>query len=149
MSVWLFANSFEKKIDLLKTFKIALIHDLVKIYAGDVWAFDEEGRVGKEERERAAAQKLFSKLPPELQEEFHQIWEEYELRQTNETLYVWSLDKIHPRLQYLITKGNLADGRIEPLDKIKAQDDHISSISRAIGYILRKLRQEKMKQKIY
>jgi len=34
----------EKDIDILRVIKMLLIHDLVEIYAGDVFLYDDEGR---------------------------------------------------------------------------------------------------------
>jgi putative hydrolase of HD superfamily len=41
-------------LDINKALQYAIIHDLPETYTGDVGAFDEEGRKGKEERERQA-----------------------------------------------------------------------------------------------
>ncbi len=48
----LFAEYMPQDLDLLKVIKMVLIHDLVEIYAGDTFAFDEAGMEDKEERER-------------------------------------------------------------------------------------------------
>jgi len=66
MMVWVFAPHYEQPIDLEKALKMALIHDLPEIYAGDVPAFDVEGRLGKDERERRAMERLLLLLPEEL-----------------------------------------------------------------------------------
>src|SRR5579862_7014275 len=52
-------------IDELKTIKLALIHDIVEIYAGDVMAFDIEARKNKEKIEAEALKKLMA-LNPEI-----------------------------------------------------------------------------------
>src|SRR5690606_39245180 len=51
-------------IDMVRTMKMALIHDLVEIDAGDTYCYDEHGHSDKEARERAAADRIFSMLPP-------------------------------------------------------------------------------------
>ena len=56
-------------VDILRVVKMVLIHDLVEIDAGDTFAYDEAGQVGKEERERVAAQRIFALLPAEQGEE--------------------------------------------------------------------------------
>lgn len=45
-------------IDVLKTMKIVLIHDLIEIYAGDTYAYDSKGNESKRGRELAAADRL-------------------------------------------------------------------------------------------
>ncbi len=146
MMVVLFSESYDRKIDLLKAIKIALVHDLAELYTGDVYAHDEQGRIGKEEREKEAAEKLFSLLPEDLKEEFHTLREEYEAKETEEAKFVWALDKLHPRLQYRLTQGDETDKM--PLDKERdrekanAQDERLRNISPVIGYLLEKIYQE-------
>ena len=47
-----------EKIDLLRVVSMVLIHDLVEIYAGDTFAYDEEGKKTQRQREQAAADRL-------------------------------------------------------------------------------------------
>ena len=57
-------------IDVLKVVSILLIHDLVEVYAGDTFAYDEEAKKDQRQRELAAADKLFSQLPEDLARRF-------------------------------------------------------------------------------
>ena len=50
------------KVDLLKVIKMLLIHDLVEIFAGDTFCYDEVGNADKREREIQAADKIFGML---------------------------------------------------------------------------------------
>ena len=47
------AEHAEGDVDPLRVVKMALIHDLVEIDAGDTFAYDEAAHADKEERERA------------------------------------------------------------------------------------------------
>jgi putative hydrolases of HD superfamily len=105
MMVWLFASFYEKKVDLEKCLKMAIAHDLIEIYAGDVFTFDQKGREGKHEREQKAAQKLFGSLPKKLSKELTEIWEEFENKGTPEAHYVQALDKLQPIVQNIVVKG--------------------------------------------
>lgn len=105
MMVWLFSEHFEKKVNLNRAIKMALMHDLVEIYAGDTFAFDKEARKDKKGREDKAAKKLFKMLPKNLQQEMHQLWNEYEDRVTPEAILVQTMDKIHPMIQIHLAKG--------------------------------------------
>ena len=58
-----FLDDAEEDIDALKAMKMALIHDIVEIDAGDTYAFDEKGYEDKFERELEAAKRIFSLLP--------------------------------------------------------------------------------------
>ena len=50
-------------IDVLRVMKMVLMHDLVEIYAGDTYAYDESGKETQRERELAAADRIFGMLP--------------------------------------------------------------------------------------
>ena len=56
----------DEKVDMLKVVGMALIHDLVEIYAGDTFAYDKEGLKTQKERETMAADRLFAALPDDL-----------------------------------------------------------------------------------
>ncbi len=51
-------------VNINKVIRMALVHDLVEIYAGDTPAYDEQGYADKPQREQSAADKLFAMLPP-------------------------------------------------------------------------------------
>lgn len=105
MFLILFEKDLPKDLDFAKTLKLALMHDLVEIYAGDTFAFDNDKRSTKKEREAEAAEKLFSRLPDDLCEEFKNYFEEYEKGETNEAKIVKSFDKLQPILQNLCSEG--------------------------------------------
>ncbi len=105
MMVWLFAGNFEKKINLEKSIKMALMHDLVEIYAGDTFSFDIKRRKRKTKKENKAAQKLFAILPDKLKKELHLLWQEYEKIQTPEAKFVQAMDKIQPIIQNIMVEG--------------------------------------------
>ena len=104
MFCWLFHKDFPGT-DLCRMLKMALMHDLVEIYAGDTFAFDKCGQEGKKEREKVAADKLFAQLPDELKTEFTQLFEEYESESTQEAKIVKSFDKLQPTVQNLCSDG--------------------------------------------
>lgn len=105
MFLLVFDRDLPPELDRLKLLKLALVHDLPEIYAGDTLAFDTEGRKGKKEREQAAASRLFGELPPDLGHEFQALWEEFEARETAEAKLVHALDKLQPILQNLCAEG--------------------------------------------
>ena len=83
-------------IDVLKTMKIVLIHDLIEIYAGDTYAYDSKGNESKRGRELAAADRLFNILPKDQAEEFRALWDEFEENITPEARFANTMDKIQP-----------------------------------------------------
>lgn len=105
MFVILFEKDLPKELNFEKMLKMALIHDLVEIYAGDTFAFDPDGIKGKKEREQKAAEKLFSQLPEDLNKELMDLFYEYEKRESQESKFVKSFDQIQPILQNLTSEG--------------------------------------------
>ena len=86
------------EIDLCKVLTMHLIHDLVEIDAGDTFAYDEEANVGREEREAAAAERIFGLLPADQGDTLRRLWEEFEARETPEARYAAALDRLQPLL---------------------------------------------------
>ncbi|CAM3521221.1 HD domain-containing protein [Marinicrinis lubricantis] len=95
----------DEELDLLRTVRMLLVHDLVEIDAGDTFAYDVTGHQDKLEREEKAAKRLFSILPEDQQKEYYELWKEYEDRQTPEARYALVMDRLQPMLQNVYTKG--------------------------------------------
>lgn len=74
MAMVLYEYADQTKVDLYRVLKMALVHDLVEVYAGDTFAYDDKGNADKEMREEAAAQKLFSLLPEDQHHEIRNLW---------------------------------------------------------------------------
>ena len=67
-------------VDVLKTIKMVLMHDLVEIYAGDTYCYDVEANMDKEEREKKAAEKIYGLLPKDQYDEYKSLWTAMTLR---------------------------------------------------------------------
>lgn len=76
-----------------------LVHDVVEIDAGDAFCYDAAAHVGKEERERCAADRLFGLLPAEQGLELRTRWEEFEAGASAEARFAVALDRLQPLLQ--------------------------------------------------
>lgn len=83
-------------IDVLKTMKMVLIHDIVEIDAGDTYAYDNTGNQTKRQREERAADRIFHLLPDDQAQEMRNLWEEFEAAQTPEAKFANTLDKVQP-----------------------------------------------------
>lgn len=107
LSLLLFSDAArESNVDLERAVQLALVHDLVEIYAGDTFVYaDEAAQNERVERERIAAKRLFGELPDEQNEEFHALWEEYEAGQTREARFVAAFDRLCPMLLNFATQG--------------------------------------------
>lgn len=87
-----------EKIDLLKTIKMILLHDVVEIDAGDTYAYDTQGNKTKRMREQKAADRIYGMLPEEQKAEYRALWEEFEAMETPESKFANTLDKVQPVL---------------------------------------------------
>ena len=95
-------------IDLARLLKMCLIHDLGEAIGGDVPAPAQQAGGNKADRERADLLLLISPLPPELQNEIRELWDEYEAADSPEARLAKGLDKLETILQH--TQGkNPAD----------------------------------------
>src|SRR5947209_2109945 len=63
----LLAEYSNSPIDLLRTLKMALMHDIVEVDAGDTYCYDAKASVDKEAREKCAANRIFALLPDDQQ----------------------------------------------------------------------------------
>ena len=94
-----------EEIDVLRTMTMLLIHDLVEIYAGDTYAYDEEGKKTQKRRELVAADRLFQMLPEDQGKKFREIWEEFEAENTPESRFARTMDNLQPMMLNAATDG--------------------------------------------
>lgn len=92
-------------IDVLKTVTMLLIHDLVEVYAGDTYAYDEEGKKTQAEREAKAADKLYGLLPEDQGEYLKSLWYEFEEQKTPEARFARTMDCFQPLILNDATDG--------------------------------------------
>jgi len=88
-----------KECDLLRALQLMVVHDLVEIDAGDTFAYDPAAQATKMAREAAAADRIFSLLPPDQASEFRALWEEFEAQRSVEARFAHAVDRIQPLLQ--------------------------------------------------
>ncbi len=113
-----------KKLDIEKVLKIALIHDICEVYAGDTTPYDsilprtkkkraellktwprfsnsERKRLAQEKhkREKKALEKLLSKLPHDIKKEIKNLWLDYERGLTAEGRFFRQMDRLEDFLQ--------------------------------------------------
>ena len=101
----LFEEYAVEKVDLRHAMEMLIVHDLIEIYAGDTFAYDVEGNKTKAVREEAAAEKLFSILPPEQGAKIRALWEEFDAHATPDARYADCLDKLQPYFHNIMTEG--------------------------------------------
>ena len=84
----LLAETSNEPVDLLRTVKMLLIHDIVEIDA-----------------EEAAAARIFGLLPDDQRDEMLALWQEFEARTTPEARFANAMDRLMPVLHNLNAEG--------------------------------------------
>ena len=106
MAMLLTEYAEDKNFTLDRVLKMVIVHDLVEIYAGDTFAFDIQGNLEKEEKEKKAADKLFGQLPEDQAKQFRKLWEEFDEAKTPDARYAAALDRLQPFIHNLCTEGH-------------------------------------------
>jgi putative hydrolase of HD superfamily len=107
MAILLLEYAENKEIDLLRTLKMVLVHDLVEIDAGDTYCYDSEGAQHQTERERMAADRVFNLLPEDQANHLRALWDEFEAQKTPEAQFAVALDRLQPLLNNYHTQGKV------------------------------------------
>ncbi|MFA5261864.1 MAG: HD domain-containing protein [Candidatus Omnitrophota bacterium] len=94
-----FYSHLEVKVDLEKSLKMAIVHDLAEEEAYDVPAFESHRQEEKKLAELKAMQNI-KKLGSNFSDEIFELWQEYEERKTPEAKFIKALDKMEVRLQH-------------------------------------------------
>jgi len=94
-----------EEIDVLRTISMVLVHDLVEIDAGDTYAYDEAGKETQQDREKAAADRIFALLPDDQEAKFRGLWDEFEAWDSPEAKFAHAMDNIQPLMLNAATDG--------------------------------------------
>ena len=85
-------------VDISRVIRMALVHDIVEIDAGDTFAYDTTGNLDREKREQVAAERIFGMLPAEQAAELRGLWEEFEVGRSPDARFAVALDRLQPLL---------------------------------------------------
>jgi putative hydrolase of HD superfamily len=92
--------------DLSRVLSMLLVHDLVEIDAGDLFAYaGPDAQARQEDAERAAADRIFALLPGEQGARARGLWDEFEERRTAEARFARALDRLQPMLANMRAGG--------------------------------------------
>ena len=105
MMAIILAEHSNEPIDVAKVMKMVLIHDIVEIDSGDVFAYDTTKSHDNFDEELKAARRIFGILPEEQAEEFINLWIEFEEMKTPESKFARLLDRLEPLLQNASNNG--------------------------------------------
>jgi putative hydrolase of HD superfamily len=96
----LLAPKLEKPINLEKALKMAIIHDMSEIDAGDVPAFEKQRKADNLSNEIATIKRVRNILGDKEGEEIEELWNEFETESSPEAKFVKALDKLEVRIQH-------------------------------------------------
>lgn len=124
--VWILAKEKNSNLDINRIIKIALVHDICELYAGDITPYDEilpknkkewpelfdkwpraskkvkiRNFLKKHKKERKGLDKIISNLPSSLKNEILNYWLDYELGLTKEGRFAKQVGKLNTLLQAL------------------------------------------------
>jgi len=98
-------ESYGYDIDVIKTFKMILIHDIPELMHGDIPGFEKEIHEktfkNHKERELEAGKKIFSQLGDPLGTDLYNLFVEFETGTSKEARLASALDKVESQLQHL------------------------------------------------
>lgn len=129
---FLLSEYANEEIDVLKTIRMILIHDIVEIDAGDTYAYDDSAKATQHEREERAADRLFGMLPEDQARELRGLWDEFEAGETKEARFARTMDNVQPLLLNDATGGKAWEEHNVPLSKILKRNERTQKGSEAL-----------------
>lgn len=87
-------------IDLLRLLKICILHDLGEAVDGDIPAPKQSAQAPKSDKERADFLSLMETLPSHIQQEFMELWDDYDNVTSPEAVLAKAFDKLETLIQH-------------------------------------------------
>lgn len=107
MSVLCLSSFSNQEIDIIKTIKMALYHDLAEALLGDTFHYDKEKPSQEKMSESDALQKMLLPIrDTQLSQEILDLWNEFENGNTPEAVFLRGLDRFLPMYHNYKTKGH-------------------------------------------
>ena len=95
-----------EEVNISRVMCMLLVHDIVEIDAGDLFAFSDEKSLAEQaNKEIAAAERIFGLLPDKQFQMFNQLWLEFEEAQTVDARFAKAMDSVLPLLQNMRNEG--------------------------------------------
>ena len=142
MMAMVLAEHANEAVDRFRVIRMLMLHDLVEIDAGDTFAYDDAALAGKAAKERAAADRIFGLLPPDLGSELRALWDEFEIAETAEARFANALDRLMPMLHNVLTEGRAWRAHGVTADKVLSRNAVIGEGSEALWAYARRMIRE-------
>ncbi len=146
LMVMLLAEHADEPIDVGHAMQLVVVHDLVEVYAGDRPVFDPEAVVGQQEREEAAAERLFALLPDDQARRVRALWDEFEAARTPEARFCKAMDRLEPMLLNWLDRGGTwrMPGATE--STVRAREAGVVAASTSLGAATDRLVEEGLRR---
>lgn len=115
-------------VNIEHAIKLALVHDIVEIDAGDVLVFDNAARDAIHAEEVKAANRIFNLLPSPQNATLLALWNEYDALETPESVYANAIDRAMPMLMNLHNQGQSWVENHIRLEQVLSKCDYIEQI---------------------
>lgn len=102
IAVMAWAPRLKAQLDIVVALRMAILHDVVEIDAGDTFLYGDNSKKAAEEE--AGAQRIFGML--EDGEEWITLWRRFEAKQCTESKFVGALDRFLPVYSNLLNHGH-------------------------------------------
>lgn len=102
-----FSKKINTKLNLNKVMRLLLYHDLVEIEVGDTFILDELKSKEQAKKEKQGVKLLKKKIPPELSNDFEQLFIEFEELKTPEAKFARAIDHLEPFIHVFRHHKNL------------------------------------------
>jgi len=135
------AHYAERPIDIARVVRMILIHDVVEIDAGDLFAFNTAAEHDAQaEKEIAAAKRIFGLLPSPHNEDLFALWVEFEAAETPDAEFAKAMDRVLPVFQNMQNEGGSWNKHGVTRDKIETRNIHLKRCAPKLwNYVTRQL----------
>jgi putative hydrolases of HD superfamily len=137
MMSWFLAPHFPN-LDVSKLTQLCLAHDMLEVYCGDTFSFDDQAVEGQKEREAIAVARLKNEWAdfPAL----NQAIDEFEEGKTDEAKFVQAIDKLQSALMDYLSEGRAWHKLDITFDKWVATKDKAILISPEVAEYYQQLK---------
>lgn len=137
--VVILAEYADEPLDVGHAAVLAAMHDLVELYAGDTPVYDPTGVETQQEREKAAADRLFAMLPDGQAASVRLLWEEFEACATPEARFAKAMDRLEPLLLNWVAHGGTWQTPGVTADGVRRLQSLIGNSSQELWHAARSL----------